>query len=138
MTDKVKDNFLLIAYLKAQNKTDKEVFHHYTVLANQGIAIAQNELGYCYSHGIGTEINIPNAVIYYKLGAAQNEPKACYNLATMYKTMGNIPEMLKWIHKAVDLKHSSATCLLGLYYENNGDSEQAMLYYFQAAILGSD
>lgn len=65
---------------------------YYTVAAEFGHRGAQCNLGYCYQHGKGCEINPRYAVHYYEKAAAQESGVAEFNLAACYlRGEGGLP-----------------------------------------------
>ena len=52
--------------------------------AGQGDALAQNELGKCYTNGKGVAEDNEKAVKYYRLAAGQGFAKSQFNLANCY------------------------------------------------------
>lgn len=57
-----------------KNKT--EAIKWYRQAAEQGYAIAQCNLGYCYNYGIGVEKNTTEAVKWYRKAAEQGNEDA--------------------------------------------------------------
>ena len=53
-------------------------------LAEEGNAVAQNNLGLMYQNGWGVPQDDKEAVYWYKLAAEQGDAKAQYNLGVMY------------------------------------------------------
>ena len=53
-----------------------ELFRLLSQAANQGDAVAQNNLGYCYEKGEGVEKNLSKAIEWYKKAAEQENERA--------------------------------------------------------------
>src|SRR5665811_1208260 len=60
-------------------------------LADQGVAIAQNNLGVLYEKGQGVPQNYAEAAKWYRLAANQGAAVAQYNLGIMYATGHGLP-----------------------------------------------
>ena len=53
-------------------------------LAKQGDARANYNLAFMLKNGLGTEVDIPQAILYYQYAAANGLADASYNLGMMY------------------------------------------------------
>ncbi len=62
------------------------------VLAEQGVANAQHNLGVMYSKGYGVPEDDKEAVKWYRLAADQGDAKAQFNLGNMYRTGEGVPK----------------------------------------------
>jgi TPR repeat protein len=56
----------------------------YTLAAGQGLATAQNNLAWCYQHGVGVEKDLSEAVSLYTMATERNHAGAQNNLASCY------------------------------------------------------
>ena len=65
-------------------KDDKSAIKWYTLSAEQGLALAQRNLGLLHARGLGTSENFKNAIMWWTLAAEQNDEFSQYNLALMY------------------------------------------------------
>ena len=76
------------------------------------MAIAQNNLGFCYEIGAGTAVNKTEAVCWYKAAARQRYTSAQYNLARCYEngigTEVNKTEAFRWYKAAAYQGNASA------------------------------
>jgi TPR repeat protein len=97
----------------AQNQT--EAVRWYRAAAQQGLAIAQLNLGVDYSTGQGVLKNDAEAIKWFRLAANQGEPQAQFNLGLMYaKGQGvaqNFVEAYRWAKLAADQGHDVARSL---------------------------
>ena len=61
--------------------------HFYELAANQGHAVAQNNLGYLYHNGLGVTQDYAKARHFYELAANQGNACAQNNLGYLYRSM---------------------------------------------------
>ena len=94
----------------------------YRLAAEQGHAIAQNNLGSMYAYGRGVPQDDAKAVRWYRQAAAQGEAEAQYNLGLMYATGRGVPEndaeAVKWYRLAAEQGFTPAQNDLGLMHAN--------------------
>ncbi len=106
--------------------------------AKSGNPQAQNQLGICYSKGLGIKYNKSKAISYFRLAAEQGLADAQYHLGGYY--YHNKKEMLKWYNRAAEQNHPGALVALGnAYSEGNGVSKDLKIaagYYRRAAESG--
>lgn len=85
---------------------DEKAFYYFSKAANQGDALAQNELAYMYAVGKGTQRNEAKALKWYQQAAEQGLTSAQFNLGLMYvRGMGTAPDKtvgMQWIQKSAD------------------------------------
>jgi hypothetical protein len=90
----------------------------YTRAAEQGDAMAQNNLGAMYDEGEGTSMNDKEAVKWYRLSANQGNTIAQNNLGAMYFAgegiRKNSAEAYKWFYIAGELGNEDARSNLTL------------------------
>ena len=72
-------------------------------LAEQGSAIAQNNLGLMYSEGKGAPRDYAKAVGWWRKAAEQGYAKAQYNLGVMYDYGKGVPQDYAQAHKWYNL-----------------------------------
>jgi uncharacterized protein len=77
------------AYDRGDFATALRLFH---LLADQGNALAQFNLGFMYSNGRGVTQNDAEAVKWYRLAADQNDAVAQSNLGDMYSYGRSVPK----------------------------------------------
>jgi TPR repeat protein len=125
------------------------------VLAEQGEAYAQYNLGIMYENGEGVPEDDAKAVKWYRKAADQGYANAQYNLALMYDSSEGVPEndaeavkwyrkaaeAIKWYRQAADQLHAKAQYNLALMYDNGEgvpeNDAEAVKWYRKAADQGS-
>ena len=89
-------------------------------LAEEGNAVAQNNLGLMYQNGWGVPQDYKEAVYWYRLAAEQEHAKAQFNLGVMYNNGNGVPqdyeEAVRWYQLAAEQGHSKAQGNLGVMY----------------------
>ena len=88
----------------------------YRKAAEQGHAIAQYRLGYCYDTGRGVEKDLIEAVKWYRKAAEQGDAIAQYRLGNFYRygrgVAVDLAEAKKWYQKAADQGDEKAKMML--------------------------
>ena len=129
-------------YGKWVEKNLEEAVKWYTKAANQGYAQAQYYLGKAYDKGDGVEKNDSEAMKWYLKAIKNNSPEAAYYYGAMLlegnKQKGitkNIPEGVKYLRKAADLKNLDAiNSLVGAYYSKmTGENDFGISKYLSYA-----
>ena len=109
----------------------------YRPLADQGLAVAQFNLGLMYDLGQGAPPNVPEAVKWYRLAADQGRADAQYQLGHLYYKQNDYTEAAKWFHLAADQGRADAQSNLGaMYAEGEGvlqDFVQALMWFTLSA-----
>ena len=139
-----KDLFGNYLTLSKQKKYD-EALVALRKAANDGHALAQNELGALYYSGTGVQQSYPLAKEWYFKAAQQGEAEACYNLGFMYSGGYGVEQnsilALEWYNKAAELGSLSAINNIGFMFENGKGTSpnytEAMKYYRKAAEKGN-
>ena len=89
-------------------------------LAEEGNAVAQNNLGLMYHNGWGVPQDYKEAVYWYRLAVEQGYAIAQYNLGLMYEKGKGVPqdyeEAVRWYQLAAEQGHSKAQGNLGVMY----------------------
>ena len=89
-----------------------KAFKIYTALAHDNHAVAQNDLGFLYQRGLGTEKDYTKALYWYKKAADQDYASAQFNLGWLYaEGMGiekNLSTARYWYKKAAAQGHEKA------------------------------
>jgi len=113
---------LLLTVLLASNAFGAPDFDETKAAAEQGDAVAQNNLGYMYDNGEGVPENDAEAVKWYRKAADQGLVDAQYNLGLMYGNGEGVPEndaeAIRLYRKAADQEYAKAQFNLGLMYDN--------------------
>ena len=113
----------------------------YRRAADQGLAIAQYNLGILYDNGHGVARDYREAAKWYRLAAAQGDADAQYSLGILYDDGHGVPrddtEAAKWFHLAADQGYAMAQNNLGsLYARGDGvpkDYVQAYMWFALSA-----
>ena len=102
-------------------KEYEEAARLYKKAAEQGHALAQNDLGYCYQHGEGVPQDKVEAANWYRKAADQGNTRAQCNLGWCYDHGEGVPqnkeEAVKWYRKAADQGFAPAQHNLGVCYK---------------------
>jgi TPR repeat protein len=110
---------ILTALLAFQSAAASE-FDEMKALADQGLAVAQHNLGVKYANGEGVPENDAEAVKWYRKAADQGLAVAQSNLGVMYAYGEGVPEndaeAVKWYRKAADQGDADAQYNLGIMY----------------------
>ena len=110
---------LLTALLAFQSAAASE-FDEMKAAAEQGLAVAQHNLGVMYRKGEGVPENDAEAVKWYRKAADQGLAVAQHNLGIMYEYGEGVPEnhaeAVKWYRKAADQGDADAQFKLGIGY----------------------
>lgn len=114
--------------------------------AKQGFAKAQNMLGSCYEHGLGTEKSINLALEWFLMGAEQGEVHAQNNAAYIYihkygkKEKGNLKKAVELLKQSASNGNFPAYNMLGKCYKEGWgvekDTKKAVECYEEAANNG--
>jgi len=109
----------------------------YRPLAEQGLAVAQFNVGLMYDMGQGVLQNYSEAVKWYRLAADQGRPDAQYQLGHLSYKQEKYAEAAKWFRLAADQGRADAQSNLGaMYAEGEGvqqDFVQALKWFILAA-----
>lgn len=110
---------LLIGSHAEGERDIEEAIRLYKLAAEKGYAAAQNNLGFCYFHGIGLPKNLTATVRWYKAAAEQDYAPAQYNLGYCYeKGYGvgtKLNDVLKWYRLAANNGNEKAKAALLKY-----------------------
>lgn len=129
-------------YGNGVEKNFEEAVKWYTKAANQEYARAQYDLALSYDKGEGVAKNDSEAMKWYLKAVKNNYPQAAYYYGAMLlegnKQKGitkNIPEGVKYLRKAADLKNLDAiNSLVGAYYSKmTGENDFGISKYLSYA-----
>jgi S1-C subfamily serine protease len=123
---------------------DAEAVKWYRKAADQGDAVAQNNLGACYDNGQGVPQDHAAAVRWFRSAAEQGFAGAQYGLGVCYANGRGVPqddvEAVKWWRKAAEQGDAQAQHNLGCCYANgqgvSQDYVEAVRWYRKAAAQG--
>jgi uncharacterized protein len=134
---------LLFPHLSFGSEENKRFFEEQQVLADQGDAFAQFNLGVMYDYGQVFPKDDKEAVKWYRLAAEQGHTSAQYFLGVMYDVGSGVPEddkeAVKWYRKAAEQGHAKAQYFLGgMYNEGEGVPEDNLLAYMWVNLAGAN
>ena len=118
--------------------------HELRLLAEQGDAKAQFNLGVMYAKGGGVPQNDRQAVFWWRKAAEQGLVEAQYNLGLMYANGKGVPQndrqAVFWWRKAAEQGYAEAQYNLGVNYDRGKgvpqNDRQAVFWYHKAAEQG--
>jgi TPR repeat protein len=121
-----------------------KAYKEFRVLAEQGNAKAQNNLGAMYAKGQGVAQDYMQAVKWYRKSAEQGYALAQSNLGAMFYRGTGVPqdfaEAIKWYRKAAEQGNALAQSVLGdMYAEGKGvpkDDAEAVRWCRKSAEQG--
>ena len=110
--------------IQEDEKLMKEGFNALKKKVDSGDMHYANSLGYAYEFGIGTSLNIKEAMKYYEMAAKQNNALGMMNLADLYIQEDKLKKAKPLLVKAAKKEYGYAQYLLAmnffdLYSENN-------------------
>ena len=132
---------LCCAYAEEVTKEELKEWH---ILADQGDAKAQFNLGTCYDKGYGVPQDYAQAVKWYRQAAEQGLALAQYSLGNCYVQGEVVPQdyaqAVKWYRKAAEQGLAKAQYDLGVCYANgNGvpqDDVKAYMWFNLSSAQG--
>ena len=121
--------------IQEDEKLMKEGFNALKKKVDSGDMHYANSLGYAYEFGIGTSLNIKEAMKYYEMAAKQNNTLGMTNLADLYIQENKLKKAKPLLVKAAEKEYGYAQYLLAmnffdLYSENN---KEALFWLEKAA-----
>lgn len=121
--------------IQEDEKLMKEGFNALKKKVDSGDMHYANSLGYAYEFGIGTSLNIKEAMKYYEIAARQNNAIGMTNLADLYIQENKLKKAKPLLVKAAEKESGYAQYLLAmnffdLYSENN---KEALFWLERAA-----
>ncbi|HKH01641.1 MAG TPA: tetratricopeptide repeat protein [Bradyrhizobium sp.] len=122
------------AYRRADYASALRLYHP---LAEQGLAIAQFNVGLMHDIGQGVPQNSREAFKWYRLAADQGRPDAQYQLGHLYYKQDDYTEAAKWFRLAAEQGRADAQSSLGAMYAEGEagpqDLVQALKWFILAA-----
>ena len=120
---------------------NKTAVKWYTLAAEQGDAVAQNNLGTMYYQGKGVSQDDKTAVKWWRLAAEQGHARAQYNLGVMYDNGQGVPQdyktAVKWYRLAAEQGNAFAQSNLGVMYAQGTGVIQDNVYAHMWGNLGA-
>ena len=122
-----------------------EAAEWYRKAAEQGLAEAQNNLGFMYRNGYGVDQDYSEAIKWYRKAVEQGYIKAQFNLGKLhelgYGVTKDYIEAVSWYRKAAEQEHPEAQYHLGKMYEQGygvtKDYKEAVIWYRKSAEHGN-
>ena len=118
--------------IQEDEKLMKEGFNALKKKVDSGDMHYANSLGYAYEFGIGTPLNIKEAMKYYEMAAKQNNALGMTNLADLYIQENKLKKAKPLLVKAAEKEHGYAQYLLAMnffYYKQENNKEA--LYWLE-------
>jgi len=122
-----------------------EAFRLWLPLAEAGDAKAQYNIGRCYDRGDGVDKDKTLALQWYLKAAAQNDPRAYYNIYLHYDDLKDSAQAESWLSKAAEAGETRALRTLAnrVYQKGKekferGDIAGAKILFQEALIEGEE
>ena len=121
--------------IQEDEKLMKEGFNALKKKVDSGDMHYANSLGYAYEFGIGTSLNIKEAMKYYEMAAKQNNALGMTNLADLYIQEDKLKKAKPLLVKAAEKEYGYAQYLLAMnfFYYKHENNEEALHWLERAA-----
>ena len=121
--------------IQEDEKLMKEGFNALKKKVDSGDMHYANSLGYAYEFGIGTSLNIKEAMKYYEMAAKQNNAIGMTNLADLYIQEDKLKKAKPLLVKAAEKEYGYAQYLLAMnfFYYKHENNEEALHWLERAA-----
>lgn len=128
-------------FVRAYEGTERGEFHSAFRLllaaAKLGDSGAQLNLGFAYDTGIGVKSNRRAALYWYRRAYRNGERAAASNIATVYRSEGNLKKTLLWFQRAAKLGDGDANLEIAkIYIRDKRDWPAAIRHLEKAARAG--
>ena len=125
--------------IQEDEKLMKEGFNALKKKVDSGDMHYTNSLGYAYEFGIGTSLNIKEAMKYYEMAAKQNNAIGMTNLADLYLRENKFKKAKSLLFKAAEKECGYAQYLLAInfFYFNSKHKKEA-LYWLEKSASNDD
>lgn len=139
-------NLLPEAWNYYHDSNYSKAFELFLKAANYGIAAAQNQIGFMYSRGLGTQQSYSDAYKWYKQAAENGDTTAWYNLGVYHQkglsVQPNIDTARKLFQHAAERGDIDAEFRIGEMYLNGESLKQdyakAFMWFLRSAKKGHD
>ena len=112
----------------------KEGFNALKKKVDSGDMHYANSLGYAYEFGIGTSLNIKEAMKYYEMAAKQNNALGMTNLADLYIQENKLKKAKPLLVKAAEKEYGYAQYLLAMnFFDLYSDNNKEALFWLERA-----
>lgn len=121
--------------IQEDEKLMKEGFNALKKKVDSGDIHYANSLGYAYEFGIGTPLNIKEAMKYYEMAAKQNNALGMTNLADLYIQEDKLKKAKPLLVKAAKKESGYAQYLLAMnfFYYKHENNKEALHWLERAA-----
>lgn len=121
--------------IQEDEKLMKEGFNALKKKVDSGDMHYANSLGYAYEFGIGTSLNIKEAMKYYEMTAKQNNALGMTNLADLYIQEDKLKKAKPLLVKAAEKEYGYAQYLLAMnfFYYKHENNKEALHWLERAA-----
>lgn len=121
--------------IQEDEKLMKEGFNALKKKVDSGDIHYANSLGYAYEFGIGTSLNIKEAMKYYEMAAKQNNALGMTNLADLYIQENKLKKAKPLLLKAAEKEYGYAQYLLAMnfFYYKHENNKEALHWLERAA-----
>ena len=121
--------------IQEDEKLMKEGFNALKKKVDSGDIHYANSLGYAYEFGIGTSLNIKEAMKYYEMAARQNNSIGMTNLADLYIQENKLKKAKPLLLKAAEKEYGYAQYLLAMnfFYYKHENNKEALHWLERAA-----
>ena len=121
--------------IQKDEKLMKEGFNALKKKVDSGDMHYANSLGYAYEFGIGTSLNIKEAMKYYEMTAKQNNALGMTNLADLYIQEDKLKKAKPLLVKAAEKEYGYAQYLLAMnfFYYKHENNKEALHWLERAA-----
>ena len=120
--------------IQEDEKLMKEGFNALKKKVDSGDMHYANSLGYAYEFGIGTSLNIKEAMKYYEMAAKQNNAIGMTNLADLYIQENKLKKAKPLLVKAAEKEYGYAQYLLAMnFFDLYSDNNKEALFWLERA-----
>ena len=124
--------------IQEDEKLMKEGFNALKKKVDSGDIHYANSLGHAYEFGIGTPLNIKEAMKYYEMAAKQNNAIGMTNLADLYIQENKLKKAKPLLVKAAEKEYGYAQYLLAMnFFDLYSDNNKEALFWLERA-AGND
>ena len=125
--------------IQKDEKLMKEGFNALKKKVDSGDIHYMNYLGYAYDFGVGTSLNIKEAMKYYEMAAKQNNAIGMTNLADLYLRENKFKKAKSLLFKAAEKECGYAQYLLAInFFYFNSKHQKEALYWLEKSASNDD
>ena len=125
--------------IQKDEKLMKEGFNALKKKVDSGDMHYANYLGYAYDFGVGTSLNIKEAMKYYEMAAKQNNAIGMTNLADLYIQENKLKKAKSLLFKAAEKECGYAQYLLAInFFYFNSKHQKEALYWLEKSASNDD